>query len=67
MPPEELEKLLAELRAWCKAKHGRQKEIAEALQVSEDTVSHWIANRKTPGLAKYFEIRDFLKKQRRRK
>jgi transcriptional regulator with XRE-family HTH domain len=65
MPPEELDALMAELKAWCKAKHGRQKELSEKIGVSEDTISHWIARRKTPGLVKYFELQVFLKQQRR--
>ena len=66
MPPEELDALMAELRAWCKNKHGRQKQLAEHLHVSEDTISHWIALRKTPGLEKYLALQAFLRKQRRR-
>jgi transcriptional regulator with XRE-family HTH domain len=65
MPPEELDALMAELKAWCKAKHGRQKDLAEKIGVSEDTISHWIARRKKPGLEKYFELRAFLKQQRK--
>jgi len=67
MPPEELDALMAELKAWCKQKHGRQKELAEHLHVSEDTISHWLARRKMPSLQKYLALQDFLKKQRRRK
>jgi transcriptional regulator with XRE-family HTH domain len=66
MPPEEVDALMAELKAWCKAKHGRQKDLAEKIGVSEYTISHWIPRRKTPGLEKYFALKAFLKKQRRR-
>jgi len=66
MPPEQLDGLMAELKAWCKAKHGRQKELAEVLHVTEDTISHWIARRKTPGLEKYLALQAFLKKRRRK-
>jgi hypothetical protein len=66
MPPQQLDGLMAELKAWCKAKHGRQKELAEVLHVTEDTISHWIARRKTPGLEKYLALQVFLKKRRRK-
>jgi hypothetical protein len=35
MPPEELDKLMADLRAWCDAQYGRQAEFAAALGVSK--------------------------------
>lgn len=31
-----------ELKAWCKAKGIRQKELAERLGVAENTVSRWV-------------------------
>jgi hypothetical protein len=35
--------------------------------VSEDTLSHWLGGRKRPSLEKFFALKDFLNKQRRRK
>jgi transcriptional regulator with XRE-family HTH domain len=67
MPPEELDRLMAELKAWCKGNHGEQKKLAEALGISEQLLSNWIARRKTPGLQKYLALQEFLKKQRRAK
>lgn len=64
MPPEELDKLMAELKEWCKAHHGEQKKLAVTLKVSEALLSNWIARRKDPGLKKYLAIQDFLRKQK---
>jgi predicted transcriptional regulator len=63
IPYDELRELMAEIRAWTWAKHGRSKEMAEALRVSEETVSRWVNGRKRPSLKKFFELRDFLKEQ----
>jgi transcriptional regulator with XRE-family HTH domain len=67
MPPKELDALMAELKAWCKREHGRQKALADELGVTEQLVSNWIARRKTPGLENYLKLKAFLDKQRRRR
>ena len=67
MPPKEIDALMAELHHWCKQERGRQKDLAERLGVTEQTLSNWIARRKTPSLEKYLFIRAFLKKERRKK
>lgn len=64
MAPNQLDRLMAELRDWCKAHHGEQKKLAEKLGVAEETVSHWIARRKDPGLKMYLAIEEFLRKQK---
>jgi hypothetical protein len=66
MPEKELEQLILSLRAWCSEKHGRQKEPAKAVDVREDTISHWLARRKDPGLKKFFAPKAFLEKQNRK-
>lgn len=66
MPPKELDDLMADLTAWCKAKHGRQKQLAAEMGVNDFTVSHWLAGRKRPSLDQYFALKDFLKKQHKR-
>ena len=63
MSEKELDRLISSLRAWCAEKHGRQKELAEALRVTEDTISHWLARRKRPALSKYFALKAFLETQ----
>jgi transcriptional regulator with XRE-family HTH domain len=65
MPPEELDRLMAELKSWCKAHHGEQKKLAQSLGITEQLLSNWIAGRKTPGLKNYLALQEFLKKQRR--
>jgi transcriptional regulator with XRE-family HTH domain len=63
MAPEELDLLMAELKAWCKAKHGRQAELAREIGVTEQLLSNWLARRKTPGLQKYLALQAFLRRQ----
>jgi transcriptional regulator with XRE-family HTH domain len=60
---EELKELMANLRAWAWQKHGRQKELAAAMDVTEETVSRWLSGRKRPSLEKFFALRAFLKRQ----
>jgi len=67
MPPEEVELLLIELQAWCKEKHGRQRELADAIGVSEQVVSNWLYRRKNPSLPYWLKLVAFAKKQRRAK
>jgi hypothetical protein len=56
----------SERKSWCKAKHGRQRELAALLGVSEELVSNWLARRKTSTLQRGLEIQEFLKKSRER-
>jgi hypothetical protein len=65
MPPEEVEKLMAELSAWCEAKYGRQSELADKLGVSKQLVANWLAGRRALTLKHYFAIQGFLKDQKR--
>jgi transcriptional regulator with XRE-family HTH domain len=66
MPPEEIDKIVEELRAWTKEARGRQKQLADALGIDEALLSNWIAGRKRPGLKYYFALQAFLKKHRDR-
>jgi transcriptional regulator with XRE-family HTH domain len=63
MPPEEVEKLIAELTAWCGAKYGRQTELADKLGVSKQLVANWLAGRRTPTLKHFFAIQAILREQ----
>ena len=67
MSHPEVESLIAELKAWCKAKHGRNLEIATMLKVSPQLVSDWIHRRADPQLEEWLTLRDFLKAQRRKR
>jgi DNA-binding transcriptional regulator YiaG len=63
MAAQELDSLISELTSWCKAKHGRQRELAAMLGVSEQLVSNWLARRKTPTLQHGLQIQEFLKRR----
>jgi len=65
MPPEEIDKIVAELRVWTKQARGRQKQAADALGIDEALLSNWISGRKRPGLKYYFALQAFLKKRQR--
>jgi hypothetical protein len=65
MAAQELDDLISELTSWCRAKHGRQRELAVLLGVSEQLVSNWLARRKTPTLQHGLQIQEILKKQRK--
>jgi transcriptional regulator with XRE-family HTH domain len=60
MPPEELDRLMDDLRAWCCEKYGRQAEVASELGVSKQLVTNWLAGRRVPSLKLFFKIRRFL-------
>ena len=61
MADPETERLLSELRDWCKAEYGRQSEIARALGVSRQQVYDWINRRTMPTLEMGFRLQSFLK------
>ena len=63
--PQQVDKLISELTTWCRAEHGRQRELAAMLGVSEQLVSNWLARRKTPTLQHGLQIQDLLRKQRK--
>ena len=67
MAHPEVESLIAELKAWCKAQRGRNLEIATMLEVSPQLVSDWLSRRADPRLEEFFKLRDFLKAQRRKR
>jgi DNA-binding transcriptional regulator YiaG len=64
MPPEALDRLMAELKAWFKEHHGEQKKLATSLGISEQLLSNWLARRKDPGLKNYLALQSFAKKHR---
>ena len=67
-PPDELDDLMAELRAWAdQAGHGEQKELAELLGVTPQLLNHWIKGRKVPNLRDGLRLQTFLKTQRYRR
>jgi transcriptional regulator with XRE-family HTH domain len=66
MSSAELKKLMEELSELCRS-HGRQKEIAQEMGVSEQVLSNWLNGSRSPSLDSYFKIQEFLKKQKRRR
>jgi hypothetical protein len=52
--------LYDELKAWCKAERGRQRQLAGTLGVSEALVSNWLARRKTPILRHWLALHSLL-------
>ena len=69
MTAPELETLMRDLKTWCAQERGRQAQLASELEppVSRQLVNDWINLRKKPSLDQYFALKDFLKKQRRRR
>jgi len=69
MPHPEVESLIADLRAWIKAEHGRSTQIATMLGVSRSLVSDWISPRRKvdPQLEEFLKLKEFLKREKRKK
>ena len=66
-PPEEVEALMNEIRLWCEAQRGRQKQLAQEFGVSEQVMSNWLNKRKTPSLKYWLQLQAFAKRMRRRR
>jgi hypothetical protein len=63
-PDPEVVRLLADLKAWCDEKHGRQTEIARILGVNRQRISDWFAHRTLPSLGTGLKIQTFLRTQK---
>ena len=50
---------LTDTLVYCKAKRGRQTELAMHLQVTPQTLSNWLYRRKRPSLDKYLAFMEF--------
>jgi DNA-binding transcriptional regulator YdaS (Cro superfamily) len=46
---EEYRGLIRQLRTWCKSERGRQKELANRLEVSPQLISDWLSGHRTVG------------------
>ena len=66
MNKSEVKKLMARLAEWCHAKHGRQRELARALGVSDQWVSNWVTGQRIPNLEHGLRIQVFLRRHSRR-
>jgi transcriptional regulator with XRE-family HTH domain len=58
--PLSSEEILRELREWCQSGYGRQIQLAEALGVSAQRVSHWLRGRRKLTLELGLKIHAFL-------
>jgi transcriptional regulator with XRE-family HTH domain len=63
----EIDQLMREILAYCKAHRGSQIELAKELKVTPQTLSNWLYSRKKPSLDKYLELLEFAKKKRIRR
>jgi transcriptional regulator with XRE-family HTH domain len=66
MGTKELKELMTELAKECQP-HGRQKEVAKELGVSEQILSNWLSGSRVPLLKNLFKIEAFLKRQKSRR
>jgi DNA-binding XRE family transcriptional regulator len=66
MPPEETAKLIAELRAWCDEKRGRQSQLARMLGIKRQSINEWFTGDSSPTLETGLKIQAFLRRERRK-
>jgi transcriptional regulator with XRE-family HTH domain len=59
-PPKETKQLIKEAKAWAKRRRGGATEIARELGVERQTVTNWLAGRRTPMLKHWFALEKFL-------
>ena len=55
------EDLIAELKNWCNAEHGRRAELSRILNVRPNTISYWLKGEHKPGSEETLAIIEFLK------
>jgi plasmid maintenance system antidote protein VapI len=74
-PPEEkklpplTQELIDALHAWCDEPggYGRRSEVARALGVPRQAITHWLTGRQGPTAEQALALLRFLKQQRRRR
>jgi DNA-binding XRE family transcriptional regulator len=62
-PPKETQQLIKDIKAWAKKNRGGASEIARELGVERQTVTNWLAGRRTPMLKHWFALQKFLDKK----
>lgn len=67
MSHPEIEKMVSDLRTWCKEERGRNVEVAKMAGVSRQLVSDWFSRKTDPMAETLFMLRDFLRAQPKRK
>jgi transcriptional regulator with XRE-family HTH domain len=53
---------LVKLKAWCDQERGRQKAIAEAVDITKQAVSNWFAGRQEPTAEQLLAIQEYFEK-----
>jgi hypothetical protein len=59
----EYDKLIEQFRAWCKAAHGCQQKIADALRVSKQLVSGWLSGYRAISLDEWTQIQAVINEE----
>jgi uncharacterized membrane protein YccC len=64
--PERVDRLLAEVRAWCDQGRGRQTELAEELKIPRQRLNEWLRpnTKKHPTAEQALHLEEFLKTQK---
>lgn len=65
--PLEYDDLRKQLREWCDAEHGRQKQIADMLGVSKQLVSMWLSGRRIMSVPEWLKIQSVMKRNKTRR
>jgi DNA-binding transcriptional regulator YdaS (Cro superfamily) len=60
MVTDKTDELMAELKQWCSAEHGRRAEVARIVGVHPTRITQWIARTGNPGAEAALRIREFL-------
>jgi hypothetical protein len=68
MPPR-VDKLLADLKAWCDEERGRRSEVARMLGISRAALTQWFnpESSRLPTAEQALAIQEFLQTQRHRR
>ena len=56
----EVERTIAELRAWCDAERGRRVRFVQVFDISRQAIHDWFTRKSDPSASALFKIRDFL-------
>lgn len=58
----EYQRLLQELEQWCKRDRGRQHRLAQALNVSDATISSWVHGRREMSLRQWIDVKNYIRR-----
>jgi DNA-binding XRE family transcriptional regulator len=66
-PLKEIKRLIKELKAWANKNRGGASEIAKEVGVERQTVTNWLAGRRTPQLKYWIPLQKFLDQKAKEK